>query len=147
MDLASDITIDRRIDEVFDFLADPANGKQWQTGFVDSRQTSPGPIAVGATGTEVRHFMGRDVTTAWQVTEFRPPERFAFKVVTGPLPFEASYTCEPVSRGTRVTVAGRAPLRGLWRLTGPIMSRSMRNRYGHDLKVLKALLEAGQGRV
>ena len=39
--------IDATPDDVFAFLADPANLPSWQTGIVSAERTSPDPIGVG----------------------------------------------------------------------------------------------------
>ena len=88
-------------------------------------------------------FMGRKVVTTWQVNAFAPPESFAFSVVTGPVPFEASYACEVVPEGRRLTVTGHAPMNGPLRWLEGVMSRSMTRRYAHDLERLKSVLESG----
>ena len=63
---------------------------RWQSGLIDSRITSDGPLAVGSTGRDIRKSMGMKSTTQWVVTELVPNELFAFNV-TKPVPFEVSY--------------------------------------------------------
>ncbi|MEO8462318.1 MAG: SRPBCC family protein, partial [Chloroflexota bacterium] len=58
----SSIEIDRSVDDVFAFLADPSNETQWQSGLIDSSFTSNGPVAVGTTGRDIRKSMGMKST-------------------------------------------------------------------------------------
>ena len=142
MEFEQSVVIKRPVEEVFAFLEDPGNETQWQRGLVESRQTSPGPLGVGATGRDVRRFMGRQIITVWEVTEYRPPEMYGFRVVKGPVPFEGAYTFERVPEGTRVVMTARAEMRGLSRLMTPIIVRSGRSQYQRDFGTLKALLES-----
>ncbi len=45
-----DVTINRPVEAVFTFANDPATLPQWQPAVVESRQTTPSPMGLGATG-------------------------------------------------------------------------------------------------
>ena len=97
------IYVDRPVDEVFEFVSDPANMSCWveyvaEAGYPDG--TRPG---VGATY-EVKYTYGRRVSDlTMEVTEFEPPTRFGYMTVKGPYPIRATYTLAPEGRGTRFT--------------------------------------------
>lgn len=135
----SSIEINRSVDEVFAFLADPSNETQWQSGLIDSRATSDGPLAVGSTGRDIRKSMGMKSTTQWVVTELVPNERFAFKV-TKPVPFDAWYQLEPTVTGVKVTM-GVDPV-GFTRVIWPVVSAVGKKQYLRDFAKLKEVLEA-----
>ena len=59
----ADVTIHRPLEEVFAFVSTTSEIPKWQHGVVESRQTSEGPLGVGATGAIVRTSLGRKVET------------------------------------------------------------------------------------
>jgi polyketide cyclase/dehydrase/lipid transport protein len=133
------VVIGRPVEEVFAFLARTENETQWQEGLVESRQTSDGPMGVGATGEDVRTSMGRRMVTAWTCTGFEPNRGFEFKV-TKPIPFYAAYRFEEVPGGTRVEI--RAQPTGFSRLLWPLIARLGRKQYETNFAALKKVLEA-----
>ncbi|MEZ4671000.1 MAG: SRPBCC family protein [Anaerolineae bacterium] len=136
------IDIDKPADVVFAFLANPANETQWQAGLLESKLTTDGQVEVGATGRDTRKFMGREVITIWEVTDFEPNKMFGFKVIAGPVPFRGAYTFVPTTTGTRVTITAQAQMNGLSRLFEPIIAYSGKQQYEKDFLTLKKVLEA-----
>lgn len=135
----SSVEINRSVDEVFAFLADPTNETRWQSSLIESRFTSAGPLAVGSTGRDIRKSMGMKTTTQWVVTSLVPNELFAFNV-TKPVPFAASYRFEPTATGVKVTM--RVDPMGFTKVIWPIISGVGRKQYLRDFARLKEVLEA-----
>ena len=48
------VTIRRAIEDVFAFLADFENVPTWNYAIVETKKTSPGPVAVGSTYRQLR---------------------------------------------------------------------------------------------
>jgi uncharacterized protein YndB with AHSA1/START domain len=63
MKIETSIVINRPIEDVFVYSTDPENTPKWQTGLLESRVTSAGPIGAGSTIRDVRVFMGRQRDT------------------------------------------------------------------------------------
>ncbi len=82
--------------EVFAFLADIGNLPRWQSGVVRAEQTSPGPVAVGTTGTIERRLMGQDVRADLLVTRLDPGRLLVLETEASGLRVEASITVEPL---------------------------------------------------
>ena len=133
--------IARPVGEVFAYLADVENETQWQPDLVEARLTSPGPVAVGAQGRDVRKFMGREVVTTWEVTEFEPDQRMTFKVITGPMPFSGSLVFEPDGNGTRLVYLVQAETSGISKLFDPLVSRVVSGQGRKQMAALKRVLE------
>jgi len=100
------VMINRPIAEVFEFVVNPESGPQWESGLLEARKTSKGPMGVGATWQEVRQFLGRRIESTDEVTEYEPNKKFSFKSASGPFPVEGGYTFESANGGTRVTIVG-----------------------------------------
>ena len=136
------VTINRPIEEVFTFVTNIENGTQWQSGVLESRQTSQGPAGVGATGMEVRQFMGLRVESSFEVTEYEPSRKMGFKTTSGPIPLEGNYTFEPTEGGTKVTFAVQLEPSGVFKLAEALVARTARKQVETDCSNLKYLLEA-----
>ena len=95
--------IEAPVDEVFAFLAEPANLPSWQRSLLDVRPHRRGPLRAGAEVTEVRRFLGRVMETTWVCTEHRPSRRSVIESDEGPVPFRGTWELEPAGPGTRFT--------------------------------------------
>lgn len=135
------LVIDRPVDEVFAFVANVEDNAQWQSGVLEVRKTSQGPLGVGTTGIEVRKVMGRRIEITFTVTEYEENRKFSFKTTSGPISFEGTETFESVAGGTRVNMAFHFET-GFFRLAQPIVGRMARRFIEDDCRNLKDLLEA-----
>ena len=106
---------------LFAVLLDPSANRRWQTGVFQTRWT-PGEISVGTTITEIRELAGCSVTIVYQLIELRWPCRTVVRLLEGPLRGTASYVCDPVPRGTALTVSFAVRPVGRWRLAAPAVS-------------------------
>ena len=134
------VDIRRSQEEVFDFVTDPARYPVWQPSLVEIRPHSRGPLRRGATATEVRRFLGREVETTWRCVEHEPCSRSAIACDDGPVPFQGTFFLETSRRGTRFTwtVETRGPAA---RLGGPLVGRVTRRELEENTRRLKELLE------
>ena len=140
--LEHSVMIRRPIDEVWEFAANPENDVKWRSGVLQFSLTSDGPIGVGSSGTEVLEFLGRRVEAAWEVTEFRPLERFAFRTTSGQVSLEVTVSFESEGDGTRVIAEVQGEPGGFLRLAEPLLARIARSRMENDHRTLKNILEA-----
>ena len=135
------IVINRPIDDVFEFVSDPENVRLWQSGVLESRQTSEGPMGVGATYLEVRQSLGRRMESNSEVTRYERNAKLGSST-SEPVPFEAEYTFEAAPGGTKLTLAARMELGGLFKLTEPILMWLFRADMQGAFDTLKDILEA-----
>lgn len=137
------VLIALEVEDVWQFIHDPANGPLWQTSVLEAETAGGGPMGVGTRGREVRSFLGRRFATTAEIVEFDRPRRSAVRVISGPVPGASTYAFEPVgsaAAATRLTVTleleGRA-----FRLAGPLVARAVRRELDGNLAALKRLLE------
>ncbi len=76
-------TIERPIEEVFEYVSTPENDPTWVSASLRHERTSPGPMRVGTTTEEDVRFLGRTATYTWEVTEYEPPTTRPGRVVPG----------------------------------------------------------------
>jgi uncharacterized protein YndB with AHSA1/START domain len=142
--VVSSFEIARPPEEVYAYATDPSRFPEWQRDVVRVQMEGGGPPGVGSRFTTMRRIGRVEQATTQEITERRPPKRWAARGVDGPFRPNAEITIEPAGDGTRslVTIAldfeghgiGRLlPLEVIRRMTAKQAPRSYRN--------LKELLE------
>ena len=137
------VIINRPIEEVFAYVGDQTNAPQWQSGVVEVRRTTEGPLSVGTTHTFVRNFMGRRMEASNEYVTYEPNKIITFKSTSGPVRFEASYLFESTAEGTKLTSRIEMHAAGLFGLAEPLIAAGLRREMKAAFGVLKDLLENG----
>ena len=127
-------------EEVFAFLAQPANLPCWQSSLIAVRPHRRGPLRPGVEVTETRRFLGRVMETTWVCTEHSPSRRSVIESDEGPVPFRGIWELEAAGETTRFTwtleTGGLAA-----RLANAVTARLAREQLAADTLRLKELLE------
>ena len=134
-------------DAVFAVIADYSQGPTWQRNMTSARWTSPEPHGVGSTFEQTAHFMGRDMTASYEVTEHDAPRVTAIRSTSGPFPITVRRVVEPRpgpggAVGTRVTETDTGGPGGGARLFSPLMKVMMKKTITRDYRRLKEMLES-----
>ena len=79
------VEIDRRREDVFAFVTDPARFAEWQEAVVRASVLGSGPPREGTRISLTRRMGKREQTMTSEVTEYSPPDSYAFRVVDGPV--------------------------------------------------------------
>ncbi|MHC6231809.1 SRPBCC family protein [Arthrobacter sp. MMS24-T111] len=136
------ITIDRSPEAVYAFLADGLNNPKWRSG-VQAISLRSG--AAGSVGAIYQQTLtgpgGRPVAGDYEITEARPGEYLAFHVVAGPARPVGEYRLTQDARGTLVRFTLDVQPKGLMKLAGPLIQRTMGAEVS-QLTSLKACLES-----
>jgi len=144
MKIEQSIAISRPIEEVFAYVTDYDTQLQWQSGLLEAKITSEGPLGVGSQYTYVTQMLGRRVETAGEITEHEPSRKHEWKATSGPLPeLQGGFLFEPTEGGTKVTMLAEAEPGGFFKLAEPLAIRMVRRQLETSLNNLKDLLEAG----
>jgi carbon monoxide dehydrogenase subunit G len=134
------ITIARPAAEVFAFLADAENDKQWRSGVIEMTRTSG-----QGTGTTYRQIVagpgGRRIDADVEITEFVPDQRITFRTTKGPVRPTGSYDLQSRDGGTVVTFRLAATLGGIKKLMAPMVAKTMKSEVA-ALTELKRVLES-----
>ena len=130
------ITIDRPINEVFDFLLDGMNNPLWRTSVIDSQRVAgkPNTYKQGMKGP------GGRVDADYEITEIKTNESIAMKAIAGMARPVSSYTFEALGEATRVTFRLSFDGKGPSKLMEPLAATVMQREVGM-LPNLKAYLE------
>ena len=138
------VMIERPIEEVFAFTADPSNDALWLSTTLEAEQTSEGAVDVGTTFRNTTKFLGRRFDTSYELTEYEPPHKQCYEVITGPIPGVVCYLLESAGDGsTRLTQNFEAEVGGFFRLAEPLVARAIRRQMQADMATLRDVLEAG----
>jgi uncharacterized membrane protein len=144
VDVFTETTIQRPIDVVARFAADPVNAPTWYVNIDSVEWRSPPVVEVGSKVAFVARFLGRRLSYTYELTDVVAGERLVMRTAEGPFPMETSYTWSPIgTAATRMTLRNRGAPAGFSRLAGPFMTMAMRRANRKDLQRLKAILEAG----
>ena len=137
------IVIDRPIDELWAGFLDLFNAPRLPGSSFAVRQTSPGPLGLGATIRARRVILGFETTLIQRIVQWDPPHAMAASIEGRPFRSMIDHwTLEPVAEGTKLTETLDAELvpvlRLLWPLIGPFQGRQR----AQQLRDLKVKLEA-----
>jgi uncharacterized membrane protein len=142
VDVATAIDIERPIDAVADFAADPTNAPTWYDNIQSVEWKTDPPLRVGTVVAFVARFLGRQLAYDYEIVELVPGERCVMRTKQGPFPMETTYTWTSTSSGgTHMVLRNRGEPAGFSKLVAPMMATAMRRANRKDLDTLKAILE------
>lgn len=146
MKSSASVLINRRITEVWDFVADIRNMDKWVNGVSDPVPTSDGNWGVGSTFKSDYEYAGKTHAITYVITEFDPPYRLSMRSTSGPFPFEGCTELQEEKDGTRLINSIDAKptnlLLTVWfALLGVVLRMMMRIQLKKELVKLKAALE------
>jgi carbon monoxide dehydrogenase subunit G len=138
-------TIDRPIEEVFDFLADGTNDPRFSPRVQEIRKTTEGPIGVGTVFASTVKDAGMTTQREFKLTEFERPTRIRWteiskNAITAP---EGGYDLTPDGDGTRVRIFNVLEGHGVGKLLAPLALRAARKGADDMARAIKAAVEAG----
>lgn len=144
VDVSTEITIDRPIERVASYAADPANAPEWYVEIRSVEWKTPPPVQTGSRIAFTARFLGRTLSYTYEIVELVPGERLVMRTAEGPFPMETTYTWTSRSDGaTTMTLRNRGQPKGFSKIVTPFLSRAMRRANQQDLRRLKSLLETG----
>jgi carbon monoxide dehydrogenase subunit G len=140
MKFTNTITIDRRLADVFGFLADFENVPLWNYAISDTRKISGDPVGVGSRYRQTRTLPARREET-FEVTHFERDQRLSIRGALGPFHSEVTYLLTPAGNGTLLTNTMKLEASGPVRLVAPLAAAGIKSAVAANLGVLKQLLE------
>ena len=142
VDVRTEIVIDRPVDVVAAYAADPGNAPDWYANIESVEWKTSPPASVGSRVAFVARFLGRRLEYTYQFAEVVPGSRLVMRTEQGPFPMETTYTWAPAGNGsTRMTLRNRGDPSGFSKLLAPFMAPAIRRANRKDLATLKAILE------
>ena len=138
----TDVRIDRPIEEVFSYVADPLNFPDWNSAVQAVRKTSAGDNGTGSTYVMERELpTGRAVNELEVVASERPTD-FAIRATAGPTPFIYRYRFAADNDETVMQLDAEIELPGTAALLPQLARRAIKKGVDDNVATLKQLLEA-----
>ena len=143
VDVMTEIDIDRPVELVAAYAADPANAPEWYDNIAAAELETDPPIGAGSKAAFMARFLGRRLEYTYEFVEFVPGERLVMRTAQGPFPMETTYIwASNPEGGTHMTLRNRGEPAGFSKVMAPLMVPAMRRANRKDLAKLKAILEA-----
>lgn len=134
------VVIHKPVEEVFGYVSAQDSYTKWQAGVQEVIEHGP-RNTVGSQFTEVRKFMGQEMRTTLELTEFVPNASWAAKVIKGPVPYEVTMTFKSVADGTQVTTCVEGEPTGFFKLAEGMVAGQLEKSLENDGLKLKEILE------
>ena len=139
----SSTVIYRPVGQVFDFVSTPENDVRWHYGTLATSQLAEGIPSQGSFFRSIGHWMGRRNISTFEVTDYKPGQKYGFKSLSGPLSSQTSYTLEMAENGgTRINISIQASMVNFLPMDEAILEKKMKRQLKENLSMLKELLEA-----
>jgi uncharacterized protein YndB with AHSA1/START domain len=129
-------TIERSPQEVWGYLTDFGNAKQWMTGVEEMTPLTQGPIEVGSRF----RFKARGKERDSYVTAFEPGKRIALTSTQGGVTATYTYSLASAGNSTEVTLNAVCHATGFWKLLHPIIVFAMKRSDASHLAQLKTAI-------
>jgi carbon monoxide dehydrogenase subunit G len=140
MRFTNTITIDRSPNSVFAYLADLENLPSWNYAIQETRQVTPGPVAVGSRFLQIRTVPAYREESL-EVVEYEAGHRLTIQGTLNTLPARFGYLLESDGRTTVLTNTADLEIRGPLTLVAPLAVRQIKSAVAANLEVLKQILE------
>lgn len=137
------IFIKRDPAEVFVFVTDVTNSPKYQSTMESAEWITDGPVGVGSTMKVVTRFLGKDIESTAQITDWQPPTQQSFKTIGGPIPMDITVKVEAQDGGALLKQKGQVELAGFFKLAEGLLSGQVEKQMEADLNALKVMMESG----
>ncbi len=129
-------------DEVFAYWADWTNNPTWQKGMESCTWTSEPPLEVGSTYDQAARFMGRPITSSFEVVEYEPGRKVRIKTTKSTLPLDITRQVSPgPDGGTTLSAIIRGQPGGLMKLFEGLAQKMVERNVNADYDRLKAMFD------
>jgi len=119
-------TINAPVETVFDAVADATNEPHWLPGAQSVEKVTDGPVGLG---TRFRGAYARAGEVSLEIIEFERPDRVTFRARSRIVDFDDAIVLTAQDGRTRLDARMTAQPRGVMRLFGPLMARTMRSQF------------------
>lgn len=142
MDLNATREIGRPAKVVFDFVSDSSNNPRWQKGQRSCVWTTSAPHGLGSVYEQEARFLGRTVSTRFQVVEYDPGRSITIESIESSFPIRVRRSVEPLGPDrSRVTAEISGEPGGFFGMIGPALRRLAQRSVDADYDRLVKLLE------
>lgn len=135
--------IDKPIQDVFAFAANPNNMPKWNSAVASLEQLTPGTVGVGSKFKSKAELMGRSIEGEMQVIAYEPDTKCGFQVHAGPMQVNLTLSFKTVGTGTKISLNAQGNPAGFFKLAEGVMAGRIKSMMEENLARLKSQLEKG----
>ena len=139
----TEITINKPIDMVAGYAANPDNAPEWYVNIKSAEWKTPKPLRVGSQVAFLAHFLGRKLAYTYEFVELIPKQKLVMRTAEGPFPMETTYTWTALDANTtQMTLRNQGSPSGFTKLFAPLIAKIMKKVNNKDLTSIKNILES-----
>jgi hypothetical protein len=142
--IKGEIVIDRRVEEVFDFVSDERNEPCYNPQMTFVEQVSDGPIGLGSRFRAVVRSGGRPVPMEIELTAFERPVRLGSRATMSGMVTDGELTFEGVGESTLMRWSWDVRPEGALRMLAPLVGWIGDRQERRVWSGLKSCMEAGR---
>lgn len=136
--------IDKPIQNVFVFVANPNDMSKWNSAVVSLQQITPGAVGVGTKFKSIGEAMGRRIEGEMQVVTYEPDTKCGFQLQAGPMQMNLTMSFKTVGTGTKLSLNAQGNPAGIFKLAESVMAGRVKSMMEENLARLKSVLEKGK---
>ncbi len=144
VEVVGEITIDRPMDEVFDFVANEENEPRYNPHMRLAEKISEGATGLGTRFRTELRTMGQTMPMIVEFTAYERPRRLASVTRSSMMQTEGALTFDPVAGGTRMRWSWNLQPHGVLKFMGPLVASMGRRQELRIWTSLKRLLETAE---
>lgn len=117
-------TVNRKLADVVDYLADFSHAEQWDSGTKSCTRIGAGPVEVGARWRNVSEFRGKETEIEYTLVR-REPQRLTFEGRNKTVSTVDDMSFESEGNSTRIRYQASFEFHGLAKLGAPFVKSSL----------------------
>lgn len=138
--VSSSVSIAKPVEEVFEYVTNPANYSAWAEQVVGATVSPEGPVRLGSIYTLSTKVMGRTMDTQMEVTDFAENSRWSITTIGVPASVTSVFDFEPEGDGTKLTLSMTLGS-GYPKVAAGAVEKQMQQQFDANAQKIKNLLE------
>lgn len=134
--------IHRPVEDVFAYMSRFENDREWRAEISDIRRTAAVGHGIGERYEQMLDIGGRQVPTAFEVTEYEADRRIGWRGTSGDIRAEGRYDFRADGASTVVDVHAKVDVSAAAQLTEPYIGKQLAIHGDEDFRRLRRLLES-----
>ena len=128
--------------KTFAFISNFENNPKWQKGMQKCTIVTSGDLRVGTQYHQEAKFLGKDIISTFEVTDYIPGQMIKAKSIDGPFPITFKRMVADSNGFSKVSAIIEGESKGFFKIAQPLMRWMVNRSIQMDYRRLKKLLES-----